>query len=214
MAGIGGESVTCGYNRVLEDIVRVYDNAILVGAVAAAKYIDHPHEARVTYDVDILIDEKNFSDFLNDEIPEAVLHELERRFADSDSPNHSLRHRETGIYVDLLSASSKPISGKLVRHILDSRDTTTELIPVGDRHIRILKPEYIVAMKLSRCTKNPRSERGLCDRIDIIKLLKSRWQGETAMNHEIIKSVINRNEIKCYGSIVDDVTDEMEAPNE
>ncbi len=62
LRGIGGESVSCKYNRVLEDIARVYDNAILVGAVAAAKYIDDPHEPRVTYDVDVLISEKDFSD--------------------------------------------------------------------------------------------------------------------------------------------------------
>lgn len=214
LRGISGESLSCKYNRVLEDIARVYDDAILVGAVAAAKYIDPPHEPRVTYDVDILIGEKDFSDFLHDEIPENILHELENRFADSDSPNHSLRHRETGIYVDLLSASSKPVSGKLIRHIVENRETTTERIAVGDRHIHILKPEYLVAMKLNRCAKTPRSERGLCDRIDIIKLLKSRWRGDLAMDHEIIRSIINRNEIKCYGSIVDDVTEEMKNPDE
>ena len=214
LSGISGDSLSCKYNRVLEDIARVYDDAILVGAVAAAKYIDPPHEPRVTYDVDILIGEKDFSDFLHDEIPENTLRELESRFADSDSPNHSLMHRETGIYVDLLSASSKPVSGRLIRRILENRDAATEWTSVGNRHIRILKPEYLVAMKLNRCAKTPRSERGLCDRIDIMKLLKSRWRGDPAMNHDIIRSIINRNEIKCYGSIVDDVTDEMGHPHE
>lgn len=211
---IGGSSILCMYNQVLADVTRVYDSAILVGAVAAAKYIQLPSGPRVTYDVDILIDEKDFTDFLNDEIPEEKRVKLDAWFADSDSPYHSLKHRKTGIYVDLLSSLSKPVSRKFTRQVLENREKTTNVITVGDQTIHVLKPEFLVAMKLNRSTKSPRSERGLTDRIDIIKILKTLWHGESAIDHENVKSMINRNEIKFYESIINDVTCEMDSPNE
>lgn len=214
LKNVGGSSVTCMFNQVIADVAKVYDSAILVGAVAAAKYIRLANGPRVTYDVDILIDEGDFSDFVNDEIPRETLLALEALFEDPDSPNHSLKHKQTGIYVDLLSVQSKPVSKKFVRYILEKKEETTNVITVGDQSIHVLKPEYIIAMKLNRCTKSPKSERGLSDRIDIMKLLKTQWRGDSAIDHENVKSMINRNEIKHYESIVNDVACEMENPDE
>jgi hypothetical protein len=198
------------FNRVISDIADVYPTAILVGAVAASKYIGYSNEPRITYDVDILLDEKNFSDFLLDDIPLDTVTKLENFFDDSDSANHSLKHKETGIYLDLLSIESKPIRKKIVRHILENRDKTTHVLQIGEQSIDILRPEFLIAMKLNRYSKKPRSERGLCDRIDIMKVLKALWGSQMTMDHEAIRAVCNRNEAECYFSILEDVENEMD----
>jgi hypothetical protein len=203
------ETLPGKFNRVISDISKVYPTAILVGAVAAAQYIRHSNEPRITYDVDVLLDEKDFSDFLLDEIPLDTVTKLETFFFDSDSVNHSLKHKETGIYLDLLSVESKPIRKNIVRYILGNRDKTTHVLKVGDRSIDILRPEFLIAMKLNRYSKKPRSERGLCDRIDIMKVLKALWGSSITMDHETIKTVCNRNETECYLSILEDVETEM-----
>jgi hypothetical protein len=207
---IGGSSTACLFNQVIADVAKVYENAVLIGAVAAAKYIFLDSGPRVTYDVDILIDEEDFDHFVHDEIPADTVVKLETWFEDSDSPSHSLKHRKTGIYVDLLSPKSRPVRKKLLRFILENREETTNVIPVGDQWIRVLKPEFLIAMKLNRCTKIPRSERGLSDRIDIIKMLKTLWKKEPALNHNLIRSMTNRNETAFYETIIDDVTSEMD----
>jgi len=192
------------FQRVIADIARVYPRAILVGAAAAAQFIGSSNDPRITLDVDILLDEKDFSDFLADEIPMETLTVLETYFDDSDSANHSLKHKETGIYVDLLSLESKPIRKNLVRHILENRKNATYRLKVLGQFIDILKPEYLIAMKLNRFFKKPKSERGQCDRIDILKLLKVLGNSGIAPDHEIIKTVCNRNEAACYLTLLDD----------
>lgn len=209
---ISNESIPHRFNKVIVDISKVYPTAILVGAVAAAQYICHSNEPRITYDVDVLLDEKDFSDFLLDEIPEDIRRRLETYFDDSDSVNHSLKHKETGIYVDLLSLESKPLRKKIVRYILKNRDKATNTYQIGEHTIDILKPEFLIAMKLNRYSKKPRSERGLCDRIDIMKVLKALWDSDLKMDHETIKSICNRNEAECFASILDDVESEIEKP--
>ncbi|MFO7962926.1 MAG: hypothetical protein R6U50_03305 [Desulfobacterales bacterium] len=198
------EAVPGRFNRVVADIAKVYPTAILVGAVAAAQYISRENEPRITYDVDILLEEKEFSEFLADEIPEPTLSKLETHFQDPDSANHSLMHKETGIYVDLLSLESKPIRKKIVRYILAHREKTTNAFQVGGQTIDILKPEFLVAMKLNRYSKKPRSERGLCDRVDIMKVLKALWADGVDMDHDTIRVFCNQNEARCYAAIIKD----------
>jgi hypothetical protein len=207
---VSGHSLPDKFSRVISDVAAVYPNAVLVGAVAASYYIRHSNEPRITYDVDILIDEREFIDFLEDEIPDDTLRKMETYFEDSDSANHSLKHRATGIYVDLLSTESKPVRKKTVKYILENREKTTNVLKVGETLIDILKPEFLVAMKMSRCTKSPRSERGLCDRIDIMKVLKTLWDGDKTLDQETIRAFLNRNEIKCFDSILSDVECELD----
>jgi len=114
------------------------------------------------------------------------------------------------IYVDLLSVESKPIRKKVIRHILANRDKTTNTFQVGEHSIGILKPEFLIAMKLNRYAKNPRSERALCDRVDILKVLKALWNGEIAMDHATIDAFCNNNEAECYAAMIDDVECEMD----
>ncbi|PIP38018.1 MAG: hypothetical protein COX19_15015, partial [Desulfobacterales bacterium CG23_combo_of_CG06-09_8_20_14_all_51_8] len=106
------------FNNVIADVVRVYPDAILIGAIAAAKYIRPPVEPRMTYDVDILLPEQDFEAFLADDMPPETVNALESLFEDSDSAMHSVKHRQTGIYVDFLSVQSKPVKKKLIRQIL------------------------------------------------------------------------------------------------
>jgi hypothetical protein len=190
------------FNKVLGDVAKVYPDAVLVGAVAAAKYIRHPEKPRTTHDVDVLLDEKDFTEFLIDEIPENTLERLETYFDDSDSANHSMKHRSTGIYVDFLSTESKPIRKKLIRHILRHRKQATHLMKDGDRAIEILKPEYLLAMKVIRYSKDPKTERGMSDRVDIVKVLKTMRDRNIAVEHDRVREFLNRHEITNYDRIL------------
>lgn len=192
------------FNKVLADVARVYANAILVGAVAAAKYIRHPVEPRKTHDVDVLLDEKDFAEFLLDDIPQETLTRLESYFDTSDSANHSMKHRETGVYVDFLSSQSKPIRKKIIRHVLDNREASTHVLLNRGHTIDILKPEYLLAMKVNRYAKNPKTERGLSDRVDIVKILKTLREKKTPIDHDLVKSFLNRSETKIYDALLGD----------
>jgi len=203
------DTVPGQFNRVIADIAKAYPKAILVGAAAAAQYIRHSNEPRITRDVDVILEEKEFADFLMDSIPEDTLTTLETYFDDSDSINHSLKHRETGIYVDLLSVESKPIRRKVLRYILANRRKTTNTFQVGKHSIDILKPELLIAMKLNRYAKSPRSDRALCDRVDILKVLRALWDGEISVDHEAIDEFCNSKEAECYASMLDDVECDM-----
>ena len=197
------------FDRVLIDISRVYEDAVLMGALAASKYIQPPVAPRVTFDVDIILPAQDFADFLNDEIPPDKLDMLEALFETSDSTNHSLRHRKTRLYVDFLSEVSKPISAKLVRRVLENPDETTNTLTLNGRSLRILKPELIVAMKLHRYAKSPRSEKALSDRLDIVKMLKTYHQQPEILNPEEIRAMIRRREIRYFEEMLEDVACEM-----
>lgn len=190
------------FNKVIEDIAKVYPDAMLVGAVAAAKYIRHPSEPRETQDVDVLLDEKDFAEFLVDEIPADKLRALETYFDNSDSVNHSMRHKETGVYVDFLSAESQPIRKSLMRYILEHRRETTHLLEDRDKGIEILKPEYLLAMKVMRYCKYYDTERGASDRMDIVKILETLQERDIPVDHDRVRSLLDRHEVKYYDRIL------------
>lgn len=205
----GGDNQKSRFNNVLADVVRVYPDAILIGAIAAAKYIRPPIEPRMTYDVDILLSETDFEAFLADAMPPKTMGILETLFENSDSAMHSLKHRQTGIYVDFLSVQSKPIKKKLIRHILTHRMETTHLLRVGDSAVEIIRPEFLIAMKLNRHHKNPKTEKGLSDRLDIIKILKTFHAHCLAIDHSLIASCVTHSEFKRFEHIAADVDHEM-----
>lgn len=190
------------FNKVLDDIAKVYPNALLVGAVAAAKYIRRPAEPRPTQDVDVILDERDFAEFLIDEIPKDKLGQLETYFDNSDSANHSMRHKETGIYVDFLSSESQPIRKKLIRYILAHRREVTHLLQDRDKGIEILKPEYLLAMKVARYCKYYGSERGASDRQDIVKILETLKERDMPVDHDRVRSLLDRHEVKYYDRIL------------
>lgn len=197
------------FDRAMLDLARVYDDAVLVGAIAVSKYVQPPVEPRVTFDIDVILDEKDFEDFLNDEIPEAKRQILDTYFDTSDSVSHSLKHRKTGIYVDFLSVQSEPVRKKLIRYILDNRDAAANLLAMNEHRILIVKPELLVAMKLNRYAKNPGSEKGLADRLDIVKLMKSYYGQTDLLDPDKIRAFANRREAKYLDEILEDVNCEI-----
>jgi len=197
------------FNNVIADVVRVYPDAILIGAIAAAKYIRPPVEPRMTYDVDILLPEQDFEAFLADDMPPETVNALESLFEDSDSAMHSVKHRQTGIYVDFLSVQSKPVKKKLIRQILNHRKQNPPLMKVGDSIIEIIKPEILIALKLNRHHKNPTSEKGLSDRLDIIKILKTFNSRCLPLETSLIESCVTQTEFRRFEHITADVEYEM-----
>ena len=192
------------FDRAMLDLARVYENAVLIGAMAVSKYVQPPIEPRVTFDVDVILDEADFEAFINDELPPGQLELLDTYFKTSDTVNHSLIHKSTGIYVDFLSARSEPVRKQLVRHIMENRDETTNILAMDDYQIRIVKPEFLVAAKLNRYAKKPRSEKGLADRLDIVKLLKSYCGQSDLLNPEAVRGLIHRREIRYFDEILED----------
>jgi len=199
------------FDRAMLDLARVYENAVLIGAMAVSKYVQPPVEPRVTFDVDVILDVADFEDFINDALPPERVELLDTYFKTSDTVNHSLIHKSTGIYVDFLSAQSEPVRKQLVRHILENRDETTNILAMGAHQIRIVKPEFLVATKLNRYVKKPRSEKGLADRLDIVKLLKSYCGQSDLLNPETIKGLIHRRETRHLEEILEDASCDAEA---
>jgi hypothetical protein len=196
------------FNRVINDLSKVYPDAVLVGAVAAAKYVRNPERPRETEDIDVLLGEKDFAEFLIDDIPEEKLKTLETYFDTSDSLSHSLKHKETGIYVDLLSTESNPIRKRITRHVFENRDQSTHIL-IGDKHsMDILKPELLLAMKINRFSKNPESEKGRSDLLDMKKILRTLMEKGIAVNYKLVKSFLNENEVKKLDDIVHEVSNE------
>ncbi|MBS3759076.1 MAG: hypothetical protein KGY61_10485 [Desulfobacterales bacterium] len=197
------------FDRALLDLSRIYENAVLVGAIAVSKYVQPPIEPRVTFDIDAVLDEKDFADFLNDELPEEKARVLETYFETSDSVSHSLKHKNTGIYLDFLSIQSEPVRKKLVRHILEDRESATNLLSMNGNRIHIAKPELIIAMKLNRYAKKPKSEKGLADRLDIVKMMKSYHDQKDLLDPDKIREFINRRESRYLEEILADVACEV-----
>ncbi|NOY69248.1 MAG: hypothetical protein GXP53_07110 [Deltaproteobacteria bacterium] len=208
-ANVYGNSNQSRFNNAISDIVDVYPKGILIGAIAASKYIRYPIIPRMTYDVDILLPETEFEMFLDDEIPDSVREKLETHFADSDSAMHSMKHRQTGIYVDFLSVQSKPVRKKLIRYILNNRKQTTNILKVGETRIEIVKPEILIALKLHRYNKNRNTEKGLSDRLDIIKILKTLCTNDIPLEISEICERVTKEEFKQYNQIAADVECEM-----
>ena len=163
----------------------------------------------MTYDVDILLTESDFESFLTDEMPAIIQEKLEAYFANSDSVMHSMKHKQTGIYVDFLSAQSKPVKKKLIRNILNNRKQTTNILKVGEKQIEIVKPEILIALKLHRYNKNPNTEKGLSDRLDIIKILKTLCTNCITLEIAEIEDRVTKAEFKRYTQIAADVNCEM-----
>lgn len=197
------------FDRVLLDIARLYPTAVLIGAIATSKYIQYPVEPRVTFDIDLILEESDFNDFVNDELPEDKLALLETYFQTSDSLMHSLQHRRTKIYVDFLSLESQPIRKRIVRHILENREAATNILTLGDQRIHIVKPELLLAMKVNRYAKNPKSEKGLTDHLDVLKILKSFRHQSGLLDPDLVRSFLNRREVKLFDDICCDADEEM-----
>ncbi len=65
-----------------------------------------------------------------------------------------------------------------------------------------MKPEYLLAMKVMRYSKYPDTERGASDRQDIVKLLKTMEDRNIALDHDLVRSLLNRPEAGYYEKIL------------
>ena len=205
---VSANSKSARFSRVIDDLSKVYPGAILAGAVAAAKYVRNPERPRETEDIDILLAEKDFAEFLVDEIPEDKLQKLNSAFDTSDSLSHSLKHKETGIYVDLLSTESNPIRKQITRHVFQDPEKATHIL-IGDKHsIDILKPELLLAMKLNRLCKYPESEKGISDKLDVRKILRTHLEKQLPLDYELIRSFLNSRESKQLDVILAEISAE------
>ncbi len=193
------------FDRVLLDLAGIYENGVLVGAAAASKYVQPPILPRVTFDIDLVLDDRDFDEFINERLDGERAALLENLFSPSDSVNHSLVHRRTGIYVDFMSAESRPVRRALTRYIIDNKEQATNLIHMNGSSIQIAKPELIIAMKLSRYAKKPRTEKGLADRLDIVKIMKSYYGRKELLDPDRIREFANRREAGYLEEIMEDV---------
>jgi hypothetical protein len=110
--------------------------------------------------------------------------------------------------VDFLSVQSKPVKKKLIRYILNCRNQTTHLLRAGDQKIQIITPDVLIAMKLCRYNKNPISEKGLSDRLDIIKILKTLDANCIAEDLSGVRAFLTRAEMKRFDQIRQGVASE------
>jgi hypothetical protein len=202
------------FDRAILDLARVYADAVLVGAIAVSKYVKPPIEPRVTFDVDVILGEADFEEFLNDAIAGERRGLLDACFAASDTVNHSLIHKRTAIYVDFLSVQSEPLRKRLIRSILENKEETTNMLAMNSHRIRIAKPELIIAAKLNRYAKKPGSEKGLADRLDIVKLFKSYPGQPELLDPERIRPFLNRREAAHLEKILADVDRERREAGE
>jgi hypothetical protein len=108
-----------------------------------------------------------------------------------------------------MSAQSRPVSTKLMRWVLENRQEATNILSFNGYSIGILKPEYVISMKLHRYAKNPRTEKALSDRIDIVKILKT-YHGQTGViDPQKIRDQLRRREVPFFEEMLDDVEYEM-----
>ena len=83
---------------------------------------------------------------------------------------------------------------------------TTALLQTPQGDIRILRPEFLIAMKVIRHSKDPNSERGVSDRLDVVKILETLCEKKTDIDHETAREFLNEIEIRKYDAILKDVS--------
>jgi hypothetical protein len=140
------------FNRVLRDLMDTCPGGVIVGGMAVTFYVKNP---RTTKDVDIVLLEG---------APATI--EFERRFEPVADKPLTVRHRETGIEVDILSPRNPVLNATLLQ-------AASERFRVIDRAgipVRVTSPEGIIALKLRRAQNN--TPEGFQDRSDILSLFR------------------------------------------
>ena len=85
---------------------------------------------------------------------------------------------------------------------MENRLNTTHLLQDENHSIDILQPELLIAMKVNRYCKNLKTERGLSDRLDIVKIIKTLTDREISVDHDRVRRFLNPVEIKKYNDIL------------
>ncbi len=189
------------FDNVIMDIIKVYPNAILIGAVAVSKYLRYPVQPRATYDVDFLVTADDFENFLDDEIPEKKLKILDSLFSDPRSASHSLLHSKTQVDVDLISVQSPPVKKKVVNFILKNTKECIHRLNIRDKVVNVLRPEFVIIMKLHRHVKNPNSKKGISDLLDIMNIITTYINSGESLELSTIEEFTNQREFAKYQTI-------------
>lgn len=140
------------FARTLKDLMEACPEGVIVGGIALSFHVENP---RATKDIDIvLLDE--FSG--------------PGRFEDPFEPVPgkplSVRHKDTGIEVDLLTPANPVLNAKILSMVPEN----LEVIEQAGTKIRVAKPAVIIGLKLGRAIHN--TPEGLQDRADILSLLR------------------------------------------
>ena len=140
--------------RVLRDAMAATDGKgwALIGGLAVGFH----SEPRGTQDVELMI----AGDL------EEVVHGLERSGWFRRTRSHAVEHRATGVEVELLTHD---FIGQPASLLVDAaRDA--ERVSVGDFEVPVVRPRYLIALKLKRALG--RDRKAMLDRADILGLLQ------------------------------------------
>jgi len=139
------------FNRVLRDLMETCPGGVIVGGMAVSFYVK---DARTTVDVDIVLaaGAPRTRDFSN-------------RFEALAGKPLSVRHKDTGIEVDVLSPLNPIMNDALVR----AASKRFRVILRAGIAVRVAEPDMIIALKLRRAM-NP-TPKGFIDRGDILNIL-------------------------------------------
>jgi hypothetical protein len=154
-----------GFARVLRDLMESCPGCVVVGGVGVAFYVRNP---RATKDVDIVItDESPLSPGFFD------------RFEWTEDKPFTVRHKETGIEVDLLTVDNPVVNRGLLMKV---PNRVNEFERAGTS-IRVAKPDFIIGLKLHRAINN--TPEGYQDRTDILTILRDNpeLQLESILEH-------------------------------
>jgi hypothetical protein len=145
------EDPRSSFNRVIRDLMECCPQGVIVGGIAVTFYVKNP---RTTKDVDIvLLDTASLAS------------RFRERFEPIAGMPSSVRHKETGIEVDLLMPES-PLAN---RALLEQATKHFRLIDRAGTLVRVAAPEMIVGLKLRRALNA--TPKGLIDRSDILTIL-------------------------------------------
>lgn len=140
------------FKKAIKDFLEVYPNSVLTGALAIWIGEYYIEETRNTVDIDLILNHDNFVEFVtklqSGEYPREILD----KFKDDETNKHQLVHKTLDIPVDILSYV-KPGLNRVSEYVLNDKlleDIMNDVDRFSNKQddIRIIKPEFLIAMKL------------------------------------------------------------------
>ena len=138
------------FARVVKDVMEVFPDCVIVGGVALSYHVKN---RRLTEDVDIVLLNTSFTGLAGE------------RFEMVEDKPSTLRHKETGIKVDVLTPDHPTVNRELVNIV----PVHVQIIEQAGTRIRVASPAMVIGLKLPRAIHE--SRKGLQDRLDIISIL-------------------------------------------
>lgn len=145
------DNPTSSFNLAIKDLMEYCPDGVIVGGMAVTFYVKNP---RTTKDVDIVLLHGT-----------PLTSEFQRRFEPVSDKPLTVRHKQTGIEVDLLTVDNPVANPDLIR-LASER---FRVIERAGTSVRVASPEVLIALKLGRALNDTVS--GLQDRADIVAIL-------------------------------------------